>query len=130
MTPPPSSAGMLTAEPAGIIHDNGVRMTATPTGRSLLRFAITFLMSWKIWTDVTQSLSWFEADDILTRVKMLFEIACLLACVFPPFLPPPPPLPRGTRRGAVGADERRRQPSCGSLPTSWPSWATSSPRRP
>ncbi|KAH7117339.1 bacterial low temperature requirement A protein-domain-containing protein [Dactylonectria macrodidyma] len=62
----------------GIIHINGEHMWAEPTGRELLRFAITFIMSWKIWTDVTLVLSWFETDDVLTRLEILFEIACLL----------------------------------------------------
>lgn len=56
-------------------------MSAEPQGRMLLRFAITFLMSWKIWSDITLCLSWFETDDVWTRVGILFEIACLMACV-------------------------------------------------
>ncbi|KAJ4328260.1 hypothetical protein N0V84_001300 [Fusarium piperis] len=62
----------------GIIHINGEHVWAEPTGKELLRFAITFIMSWKIWADVTLVLSWFETDDILTRLEILFEIACLL----------------------------------------------------
>lgn len=38
-------------------------------------------MSWKIWSDVTQLISWFETDDILQRVEILFLIACLLGFV-------------------------------------------------
>ncbi|KAM6537206.1 hypothetical protein FALCPG4_003144 [Fusarium falciforme] len=62
----------------GIIHINGEHVWAEPTGKELLRFAITFIMSWKIWADVTLVLSWFETDDVLTRLEILFEIACLL----------------------------------------------------
>ncbi|RSL72513.1 hypothetical protein BHE90_010654 [Fusarium euwallaceae] len=62
----------------GIIHINGEHVWAEPTGKELLRFAITFLMSWKIWADVTLVLSWFETDDVFTRLEILFEIACLL----------------------------------------------------
>ncbi|KPM35125.1 hypothetical protein AK830_g11441 [Neonectria ditissima] len=62
----------------GIIHINGEHMWAEPTGQELLRFVITFIMSWKIWTDVILVLSWFETDDVLTRLEILFEIACLL----------------------------------------------------
>lgn len=65
----------------GIIHINGEHMWAEPTGQELLRFVITFIMSWKIWTDVTLVLSWFETDDVLTRLEILFEIACLLGYV-------------------------------------------------
>ncbi|KAK1833696.1 E1-E2 ATPase-domain-containing protein [Podospora conica] len=46
--------------------------------QELLRFIITFIMSWKIWADVQQLISWFETNDILQRVKVLFLIACLL----------------------------------------------------
>ena len=53
-------------------------MSDEANGRELLRFAITFIMSWKIWSDVTLVLSWFESDDVWTRVQILFEIACLL----------------------------------------------------
>ncbi len=35
-------------------------------------------MSWKIWSDVMQLISWFETDDILQRIEILFLIACLL----------------------------------------------------
>ncbi|KAH0594232.1 hypothetical protein MHUMG1_08071 [Metarhizium humberi] len=67
----------------GIIHSNGEHMSEEPNGEELLRFAVTFIMSWKIWTDVTMALSWFETDDVLTRLEILFEIALLLACVLP-----------------------------------------------
>ena len=46
--------------------------------QELLRFFVTFLMSWKIWSDVQQLISWFETNDILQRVKVLFLMACLL----------------------------------------------------
>jgi len=35
-------------------------------------------MSWKIWSDVQQLVSWFETNDILQRLQILFLIACLL----------------------------------------------------
>ncbi|KAM3451684.1 hypothetical protein MY3296_005096 [Beauveria thailandica] len=62
----------------GIIHSNGEHMAEEPTGHELLRFAITFIMSWKIWTEVTFTLSWFESDDVLTKLEVLFNLACLL----------------------------------------------------
>ncbi|PMB64596.1 hypothetical protein BM221_009436 [Beauveria bassiana] len=34
-------------------------------------------MSWKIWTKVTFTLSWFESNDVLTKLKVLFNLACL-----------------------------------------------------
>ncbi|KAK7403576.1 hypothetical protein QQX98_010669 [Neonectria punicea] len=62
----------------GIIHTNGEHIWAEPTGHELLRFVITFIMSWKIWSDVVLALSWFETDDVLTRLEILYVIACLL----------------------------------------------------
>ncbi|KAM3539135.1 hypothetical protein ARSEF1564_007961 [Beauveria bassiana] len=35
-------------------------------------------MSWKIWTKVTFTLSWFESNDVLTKLKVLFNLACLV----------------------------------------------------
>ena len=46
----------------------------------LLRFIVTFGMSWKMWTDLTQVIAWFETDDVMQRVEFLFFIACLLGC--------------------------------------------------
>ncbi|KAM3490906.1 hypothetical protein MY3957_005816 [Beauveria namnaoensis] len=34
-------------------------------------------MSWKIWTKVTFTLGWFESNDVLTKLKVLFNLACL-----------------------------------------------------
>lgn len=62
----------------GIIHVNGEHLWAEPNGHELLRYAVTFIMSWKLWSDLTLTLSWFETDDIFSRFEMLFEIACLL----------------------------------------------------
>ena len=35
-------------------------------------------MSWMIWSGTAQLISWFETNDVLQRVKILFLIACLL----------------------------------------------------
>jgi low temperature requirement protein LtrA len=35
-------------------------------------------MSWKIWSDIGQVMSWFETNDVFQRVQILFQIACLL----------------------------------------------------
>jgi low temperature requirement protein LtrA len=62
----------------GILAINGDHAAEDPTGYELLRFTITFIMSWKIWSDVTTLISWFETDDILQRLSILFIMACLL----------------------------------------------------
>ncbi|KAK9417488.1 putative Low temperature requirement A [Seiridium unicorne] len=61
-----------------ILDMNGESASEHPDGHRLLRFVIMFVMSWKIWSDVQQTISWFETDDILQRVQVLFLIACLL----------------------------------------------------
>lgn len=62
----------------GIIAINGDQASEDPTGKELLRFLITFCMSWKIWTDITQQIEWFETDDVLNQIGLLFLFACLL----------------------------------------------------
>ncbi|KAK0706827.1 hypothetical protein B0T26DRAFT_728225 [Lasiosphaeria miniovina] len=62
----------------GIIAINGDHAAEEANGHELLRFAVTFAMSWKIWSDVQQLVSWFETNDVAQRVEMLVLIACLL----------------------------------------------------
>jgi low temperature requirement protein LtrA len=62
----------------GIIAINGDRAAEDPTGYELQRYAITFIMSWRIWSDITVVIAWFEVDDILQRVSVLFIMACLI----------------------------------------------------
>ena len=62
----------------GILAINGDHAAETPTGNELLRFAITFIMSWKIWADLALLISWFETDDIFQRLSVLFVMACLV----------------------------------------------------
>ncbi|KAI9661925.1 MAG: hypothetical protein M1821_009165 [Bathelium mastoideum] len=63
----------------GIIAIAGDSAVEVATGRSLLRFAITFSMGWKIWADVSVIINWFDADDITRRISIVFTLACLLA---------------------------------------------------
>lgn len=69
----------------GILAINGDHASEDPNGIELLRFAITFIMSWKIWSDLAVIISWFETDDILQRISVLFIMACLLGSVFLPY---------------------------------------------
>jgi low temperature requirement protein LtrA len=65
----------------GIIAINGDRAAESPTGDELQRFAITFIMSWRIWSDIAVVISWFEVDDILQRLSVVFVMACLIGYV-------------------------------------------------
>ncbi|KAL9085524.1 MAG: hypothetical protein Q9165_007569 [Trypethelium subeluteriae] len=63
----------------GIIAVAGDSAVEEATGESLLRFAIAFSMGWKIWTDLSLMVNWFDADDVVRRLSILFTLACLLA---------------------------------------------------
>ena len=65
----------------GILAINGDHASDDPNATELHRFAITFIMSWKIWSDLALIISWFETDDIVQRVSVLFIMACLLGYV-------------------------------------------------
>ncbi|KAG9037937.1 hypothetical protein FRB95_003330 [Tulasnella sp. JGI-2019a] len=62
----------------GIIAVIGDKATEDPTGLGLLRFCVTFLPSWRIWSDVSDLISRFETDDTYQRGKILFVLVCLL----------------------------------------------------
>ncbi|KAF2826183.1 hypothetical protein CC86DRAFT_25909 [Ophiobolus disseminans] len=62
----------------GIIAITGDTAAEHPTGESLLRFAITFIMGWKFWSDISLLISWFDSDDVLRRMSVLFVLTCLL----------------------------------------------------
>jgi hypothetical protein len=46
---------------AGIIAVNGGTASHHPDGASLLRFCVTFLPSWRIWSDISLNVSWFDS---------------------------------------------------------------------
>jgi hypothetical protein len=62
----------------GIIAINGDHAADDPTGIELMRFCVTTIMSWKIWSDLALIISWFETDDIVQRLSVVFIMACLL----------------------------------------------------
>ncbi|KAF3032376.1 hypothetical protein E8E12_001949 [Didymella heteroderae] len=62
----------------GIIAITGDTAAEHPDGQSLLRFAITFIMGWKFWSDISLLISWFDSDDVLRRCSVLFILTCLL----------------------------------------------------
>ncbi|KAL6705389.1 hypothetical protein ACN47E_007038 [Coniothyrium glycines] len=62
----------------GILAITGDSAAEHPTGQSLLRFAITFIMGWKFWGDIGLLVSWVDSDDVLRRCSVLFILTCLL----------------------------------------------------
>ena len=61
----------------GIIDIIGEAAAEHPDGYGLLKFAITFILGWKMWTDITVIISWFEIDDIFQRLCILFIMITL-----------------------------------------------------
>ncbi|KAG9037938.1 hypothetical protein FRB95_003331 [Tulasnella sp. JGI-2019a] len=62
----------------GIIAVIGDKANEDPSGMGLLRFCVTFVPSWRIWSDVSDLISRFETDDTYQRVNILFILVCLL----------------------------------------------------
>ena len=62
----------------GIIAISGDGAADEATGKALLKFAVTFIMSWKFWGDISTAIAWFDADDIVRRFSVLFVLTCLL----------------------------------------------------
>lgn len=62
----------------GIIAIAGDAAAEDATARSLLRFAVTFLMGWKFWTEIMIYMAWFVQEDILRRLSVLFVLVCLV----------------------------------------------------
>lgn len=48
-----------------------------PNGTSFVEFLVKFMMAWRIWSDMSQVVNWFEIDDIVQRICIIFYLACL-----------------------------------------------------
>jgi low temperature requirement protein LtrA len=62
----------------GIIGFTGDAAAADANGKSLLRFAITFTLGWKVWSENGQAISWIASDDVIRRLAVLFYLTILL----------------------------------------------------
>jgi low temperature requirement protein LtrA len=63
---------------AGTLSINGDHAADDPTGKELLRFSITFILGWEIWSELNMIIDWIQADDILQRVLVLLVMIFLL----------------------------------------------------
>ena len=61
----------------GVIDIIGEKAVEHPSGLSLLHFVIVFSIAWKIWSDMTNIINWFDIDDIFQRVCVAFYLICL-----------------------------------------------------
>jgi low temperature requirement protein LtrA len=61
----------------GVIDIVGEKAAEHPNGLSLLQFVIIFCIAWKIWSDLTMWINYFEIDDIFQRICVVFYLVCL-----------------------------------------------------
>lgn len=61
----------------GIIDFVGEGAVANASAESLLHFIILFSLAYKIWSDLTVTINWFEVDDVVGRFIVLFILCCL-----------------------------------------------------
>lgn len=61
----------------GVIDYVGEVAVANASGESFLHFVILFSLAYKIWTDLTVTINWFEVDDVVGRFLVLFILCCL-----------------------------------------------------
>ncbi|RMZ78266.1 hypothetical protein DV737_g3985, partial [Chaetothyriales sp. CBS 132003] len=61
----------------GVIDIVGEKAVEQPDGLSLLHFVIIFSIGWKIWSDMTNVINWFDIDDIFQRLSVIFYLVCL-----------------------------------------------------
>lgn len=62
----------------GILAINGDHVGEVPNAGEMHRFVVTFIMAWKIWSDLAVIISWFETDDLIQRLSVLVIMAGLL----------------------------------------------------
>jgi low temperature requirement protein LtrA len=62
----------------GIIAIAGDAASQKATWRSLLRFAVTFLLGWKFWTEIVLYMAWFIQEDVVRRLSVIFVLVCLV----------------------------------------------------
>lgn len=61
----------------GILAVIGDSAAEHPDGFGLMKFSVTFILGWKMWSDLTLIVSWIEANDIFQRILVLFVMICL-----------------------------------------------------
>lgn len=62
----------------GVIDHVGEKAVLLTTGKSLVEYLIQFSIGWKIWSDLTMVINWFEVNDVLQRIGVLFILVCLV----------------------------------------------------
>lgn len=66
----------------GILEIIGERVSAVPTGEHFYRYVIFMALTWKIWNDLMMLISWFETDDLISKLFILLTIIALQGISF------------------------------------------------
>jgi low temperature requirement protein LtrA len=62
----------------GVIAAIGDTASEDATSLALLHYVITYLMSGRMWADVTNMTNWFEMGDVVQRLIIIIFLLCLL----------------------------------------------------
>jgi len=62
----------------GIIAIAGDGAAHEATGQAPLQYCMMFILGWKYWSDVSVFVSWFDTDDIIRWLSVLFGLVCLV----------------------------------------------------
>ena len=61
----------------GVIDYVGEAAVTNASAESFLHFSIVFALAYKIWSDLTIMVNWFEVEDCVGRLVILFILCCL-----------------------------------------------------
>lgn len=61
----------------GVIDYVGEAAVLNASAESFLHFVIVFSLAYKIWSDLTVMINWFEVNDVVGRFIVLFILCCL-----------------------------------------------------
>jgi low temperature requirement protein LtrA len=62
----------------GILAVTGDAAVEAANAEGFAQFAVSFIMAWKIWSDLSTALSWIVMDDIVRRISILFIMIIIL----------------------------------------------------
>ncbi|KAK4905848.1 hypothetical protein LTR66_017772, partial [Elasticomyces elasticus] len=61
----------------GVIDYIGEAAVTNASAETFLHFVVVFSLAYKIWSDLTVTINWFEVEDCVGRLFVLFIIICL-----------------------------------------------------
>lgn len=62
----------------GVIDSIGEVAVLHASADTFVRYCVVFLLAYKIWSDLTTTVNWFEVEDCVGRLAILFVLCCLL----------------------------------------------------